>query len=109
MSESYNTSSSDALGTIGIRKEQLEQYGIHGASEVIYNPSYDQLYEEELRPELEGFERGQVTDSGAINVMTGIYTGRSPKDKWIVKDETTKDRLDQQKELKLIDIGLKQL
>ena len=74
-----------------ITKEQLEKYGIIGASEIVYNPSYDQLFEEETKPELEGFERGQVSELGAVNVMTGIYTGRSPKDKWIVKDETTKE------------------
>ncbi len=73
-----------------ITKEQLEKYGIIGASEIVYNPSYDQLFEEETKPGLEGFERAQVTELGAVNVMTGIYTGRSPKDKWIVKDKTTK-------------------
>ena len=73
-----------------ITKEQLEKYGITGASEIVYNPSYDQLFEEETKPELEGFEKGQVSELGAINVMTGVYTGRSPKDKWIVKDSTTK-------------------
>ncbi|MCG8310448.1 MAG: phosphoenolpyruvate carboxykinase (ATP) [Cytophagales bacterium] len=74
-----------------ITKAQLENYGIIGASEIVYNPSYEQLFEEETRPELEGFEKGQVSELGAVNVMTGIYTGRSPKDKWIVRDETTKD------------------
>lgn len=74
-----------------ITKEQLAKYGITGASEIVYNPSYDQLFEEEMKPELEGFEKGQVSELGAVNVMTGVYTGRSPKDKWIVKDDTTKD------------------
>lgn len=73
-----------------ITKEQLEKYGITGVSEIVHNPSYDQLFEEETKPELEGFEKGQVSELGAVNVMTGIYTGRSPKDKWIVKDGTTK-------------------
>ena len=72
-----------------ITKEQLEKYGIMGASEVVYNPSYDQLFEEETKSSLEGFEKGQVSELGAVNVMTGIYTGRSPKDKWIVKDESS--------------------
>jgi phosphoenolpyruvate carboxykinase (ATP) len=74
-----------------ITKEQLEQYGITGVSDIVYNPSYEQLFEEETKPELEGFEKGQVSEFGAVNVMTGIYTGRSPKDKWIVKDATTEE------------------
>ena len=91
MQESETFTKDDAAEAIAIITGHLEEYGIHGASEIVYNPSYDQLFEEELKPDLEGYERGQVTESGAINVMTGIYTGRSPKDKWIVKDETTKD------------------
>ena len=71
----------------------LTKYGIHGAVEIVHNPSYDVLFAEETKPELEGFEKGQVTDMGAVNVMTGIYTGRSPKDKFFVKDETTKDTI----------------
>ena len=70
----------------------LTQYGITGTKEIVHNPSYDQLFREELRPDLEGYERGQVTEMGdAVNVMTGIYTGRSPKDKYIVDDETSHD------------------
>ncbi len=69
----------------------LEKYGITGTTEVVYNPSYDCLYEEELKPELTGYEKGQLTELGAVNVMTGIYTGRSPKDKYIVMDENSKD------------------
>ena len=69
----------------------LEKYGISGTTEIFYNPSYDTLFEEETKPELEGFEKGQVTELGAVNVMTGIYTGRSPKDKFIVVDENSKD------------------
>ena len=57
----------------------LEQYGITGATEIIYNPSYEFLYEEEMKPGLEGYEKGQLTELDAVNVMTGIYTGRSPK------------------------------
>ncbi len=69
----------------------LSKYGITGTTEVIYNPSYEFLYEEETKEGLTGYEIGQKTESGAINVMTGIYTGRSPKDKFIVYDEVSKD------------------
>ena len=68
----------------------LKKYGIEGA-EVIYNPSYEQLFADETNPELTGFEKGQLTETGAVNVMTGIYTGRSPKDKFFVKDETSEN------------------
>ena len=68
----------------------LKKYGIEGA-EVIYNPSYEQLFEDETNPNLEGYEKGQLTETGAVNVMTGIYTGRSPKDKFFVKDETSEN------------------
>ena len=60
-------------------------------SEIIYNPSYEFLYNEELNPALEGFERGQLSELGAVNVMTGEFTGRSPKDKYIVKDSVTEN------------------
>ncbi|MBQ7664849.1 phosphoenolpyruvate carboxykinase (ATP) [Pseudoprevotella muciniphila] len=69
----------------------LTKYGITGATEVIYNPSYEVLFAEETKEGLEGFDKGQVTELGAVNVMTGIYTGRSPKDKFIVEDENSKD------------------
>ena len=69
----------------------LSKYGITGTTEIVHNPSYDELFNEETKPELEGFEKGQVSELGAVNVMTGIYTGRSPKDKFIVEDETSKD------------------
>jgi phosphoenolpyruvate carboxykinase (ATP) len=71
----------------------LSKYGIQDVQEIVYNPSYEQLFEEETRPDLEGFEKGQVTELGAVNVMTGEFTGRSPKDKYIVKDDTTKDTI----------------
>ena len=74
-------------------KINLKQYGITGTTEVIYNPSYDELYREETRKGLRGYEKGQVTEMGAVNVMTGVYTGRSPKDKFFVMDETTKDTI----------------
>ena len=69
----------------------LTKYGITGATEVVYNPSYEQLFAEETKPGLEGFEVGQETELGAVNVMTGVYTGRSPKDKFIVKDATSEN------------------
>jgi len=72
-------------------KIDLNKYGITGTTEIIYNPSYDLLFEEETKPGLEGFEKGQVSELGAVNVMTGEFTGRSPKDKFIVMDENTKD------------------
>ncbi|MCI8442511.1 MAG: phosphoenolpyruvate carboxykinase (ATP) [Provencibacterium sp.] len=71
----------------------LTQYGITGTTEIVYNPSFEQLYEEEIKPELTGYERGQLSELGAVNVMTGIYTGRSPKDKFIVMDENSKDTI----------------
>ena len=69
----------------------LRKYGITGVKEILYNPTYEVLYNEETKPGLEGFDKGQVTELGAINVMTGVYTGRSPKDKYIVYDNTTKE------------------
>jgi len=69
----------------------LTRYGITGATEIVHNPSYELLYEEEIKPELEGFDKGQVSELGAVNVMTGVYTGRSPKDKYIVMDENSRD------------------
>ncbi|MBQ1922789.1 MAG: phosphoenolpyruvate carboxykinase (ATP), partial [Lachnospiraceae bacterium] len=72
-------------------KIDLTQYGITDVQEIIYNPSYEQLYKDEMDPSLEGFDKGVETELGAVNVMTGIYTGRSPKDKYIVMDENSKD------------------
>ena len=69
----------------------LSKYGISGTTEIVYNPSYEQLFEEETKSDLEGFEKGQESELGAVNVMTGVYTGRSPKDKFIVEDENSKD------------------
>ncbi len=69
----------------------LERYGIVNVKEIVRNPSYEQLYEEELNPDLVGYERGVVTKLGAVNVKTGIFTGRSPKDKYLVMDDTTRD------------------
>ena len=69
----------------------LTKYGISGTVEIVHNPSYDVLFAEETKAGLEGFEKGQVTELGAVNVMTGIYTGRSPKDKFLVKDATSEN------------------
>ena len=69
----------------------LSKYGIRGVTEIVYNPSYDLLFEEEMKSGLEGYEKGQLSELDAVNVMTGIYTGRSPKDKYIVMDENSKD------------------
>ena len=69
----------------------LKAYGITGVKEIVYNPSYEFLFKEEMNPALTGYDKGQLTELGAVNVMTGIYTGRSPKDKFIVMDENSKD------------------
>ena len=74
-------------------KMDLKKYGITGVTEIVYNPSYDELFREETKKGLRGFEKGQETEMGAVNVMTGVYTGRSPKDKFFVMDETTKDTI----------------
>lgn len=74
-------------------KKALETYGVKNVKEIIYNPSYDFLYEEELKDSLIGLERGEVTNLGAINVKTGVFTGRSPKDKYIVEDDITRDTI----------------
>ena len=68
-----------------------EKYGITGVTEVLYNPSYEVLFNEETKPGLEGYDRGVETELGAINVMTGVFTGRSPKDKFIVMDDQSRD------------------
>lgn len=73
-----------------IRKD-LESYGIQDVKHIYYNPSYEELYKHELDPSLDGFEKGIDTELGAVNVMTGIFTGRSPKDKYVVLDDKTKD------------------
>ena len=72
-------------------KLDLTKYGITGATEIIHNPDFDFLYAEETKSDLTGFDKGQVSELGAVNVMTGVYTGRSPNDKFIVMDENSKD------------------
>ena len=69
----------------------LSRLHITGTPEIIHNPSFEKLFEDETNPDLEGFARGHLTDTGAVNVFTGTYTGRSPKDKYIVEDAVTKD------------------
>ena len=72
-------------------KLDLSKYGITDVKEILHNPSYEVLFEEETKEGLTGYDKGQQTELGAVNVMTGVYTGRSPKDKFIVMDETSKD------------------
>jgi len=74
-----------------MKQIDLSVYGITGVKEIVHNPSFDALYEEELKADLTGYEKGVKTELGAVNVMTGIYTGRSPKDKFIVMDENSKN------------------
>ena len=69
----------------------LTKYGITGTTEIVHNPSFELLFEEEMKADLTGYEKGQISELGAVNVMTGVYTGRSPKDKFIVMDENSKD------------------
>ena len=71
----------------------FSKYGITGVTEIVHNPSYEELFKEETKPGLEGYEKGTLTNMGAVNVMTGVYTGRSPKDKFFVMDDTTKDTI----------------
>jgi phosphoenolpyruvate carboxykinase (ATP) len=72
-------------------EEILKQYGINNVAGLVYNPSFDVLYNDELSPDLEGFERGLLTNTGAVAVDTGVFTGRSPKDKYVVRDSVTEN------------------
>ena len=83
-----NIKQSKTMATI-----DLSKYGITDVKEVLYNPSYETLFEEETKEGLTGYDKGVLTEMGAVNVMTGVYTGRSPKDKFFVMDETTKDTI----------------
>jgi phosphoenolpyruvate carboxykinase (ATP) len=74
-----------------VTANDLEKYGIENVSEIIYNPSYNLLFAEETKPGLTGFEKGIITRSGAVSVDTGIFTERSPDDKYVVIDEWTRD------------------
>ena len=69
----------------------LSKYGINNVKEIIYNPSYEFLFEEEMKENLTGYDKGQLTELNAVNVMTGVYTGRSPKDKYIVVDKNSEN------------------
>ena len=71
--------------------QELHDLGITGYHEVVYNPSYEELYQAEMSAKNKGFEKGAVTESGAVAVKTGVFTGRSPKDRYIVLDDVTKD------------------
>ena len=73
--------------------EDLKSYGIDRVEEIVYNPDYDFLFNEEIKPGLQGLEKAFITKTGAVSVDTGVFTGRSPKDKYIVLDETTKDTI----------------
>ncbi|PHM74033.1 phosphoenolpyruvate carboxykinase (ATP) [Xenorhabdus kozodoii] len=79
------------MSVIGITEQELAVYGIRDVSEIVYNPSYELLFSEETQPSLQGYERGTLTNLGAVAVDTGIFTGRSPKDKYIVRDDITRD------------------
>ena len=79
------------MSSIAITPQTLARYGIHQATEIVHNPSYEQLFIEETRADLPALERGTLTTLGAVNVDTGEFTGRSPKDKYIVRDATTRD------------------
>jgi phosphoenolpyruvate carboxykinase (ATP) len=74
-----------------IEPRDLSDYGIEDIKEIIYNPSYNTLFAEETKPELEGYEKGIITRSGAVAIDTGVFTGRSPKDKYVVLDDKTRD------------------
>ena len=76
---------------INMIRQALASYGITDVEEIIYNPSYEELYKDETNPSLTGFDKGTTTELGAVNVMTGIYTGRSPKDKYFVMDDVSRD------------------
>ena len=71
----------------------LEKAGIKDIKSVQYNPTYEKLFKDETNPALTGYEKGHVTELGAVDVFTGVYTGRSPKDKFIVKDENNADKV----------------
>ena len=73
--------------------QALQKLGIKGNPEVVYNPSFEELYQAEVSPENKGYEVGEETNLGAVSVKTGIFTGRSPKDRFIVLDDTTKDTI----------------
>ncbi len=87
------SSPAETVEEIMTNTPDLSQYGITDTTEIVYNPSYETLFAEETADNLEGYEVGKLTESGAIAVDTGVFTGRSPKDKYLVRDETTRDTI----------------
>lgn len=85
------TNQSNTVAIASGQAIDLSLYGIVDVKEIIYNPSFELLFEHEMDPSLEGFERGVLTKSGAVSVDTGVFTGRSPKDKYIVRDEVSEN------------------
>lgn len=85
------TNQSNTVAIASGQAIDLSLYGIVDVKEIIYNPSFELLFEHEMDPSLEGFERGVLTKTGAVSVDTGIFTGRSPKDKYIVRDEVSEN------------------
>ena len=79
--------------TLNMQKPDLTKYGIKDVKEIVHNPSYEDLFKDETAPNLEGYEKGMITELDAVAVDTGVFTGRSPKDKYIVKDQTTRDTI----------------
>ncbi|MBH3122604.1 phosphoenolpyruvate carboxykinase (ATP) [Serratia ureilytica] len=79
------------MSSRAVTPQTLARYGIHQAADIVYNPSYELLFAEETRADLPPLERGTLTQLGAVNVATGEFTGRSPKDKYIVRDDITRD------------------
>ncbi|MDR3329513.1 MAG: phosphoenolpyruvate carboxykinase (ATP), partial [Prevotellaceae bacterium] len=74
-------------------KLDLTKYGIAGNAEIVHNPTYEELFQAEMDARNQGYEQGVLTNTGAVSVKTGIFTGRSPKDRYIVKDNVTKDTI----------------
>jgi phosphoenolpyruvate carboxykinase (ATP) len=74
-----------------IETREISDYGIQDIKEIVWNPSYDLLFNEETKPGLDGFEKGIITRNGAVAIDTGVFTGRSPKDKYVVLDDKTRD------------------
>ncbi len=74
-----------------IDARDLLEYGIQDVTEILYNPSYNTLFAEETKPGLDGYEKGIITRTGAIAIDTGVFTGRSPKDKYVVLDDKTRN------------------
>ena len=87
------SSPANLVESIMTNNPDLSSYGIRDTAEIVYNPSYEILFAEETADHLQGYEVGFHTESGAISVDTGDFTGRSPKDKYLVRDDTTRDKI----------------